>query len=379
LSLRFSVKRTDPERRTCQPISRCKRGNHFPNATQEGLHEDEALIALGKLKRELRQGDTSTSKSERTTVAAYATRWSEEKAERLRPGVAKLYGDVLSDFVLPHLGELYVDAVTRSDVERWVAWAERQTTRKGEPYAKATLQSWWRVLAALLRDAAAELRLPIDPTYRVRPPQSRVSNRREKRTLSVKQLGELLDLIKQYHSPDRYAAVHTLAYTGMRAGELAALHWEDVDEHRGVIRIQRSVWRGHVSPTKTSTPREVALTPQMADVLRRHRIWLVKSQRRGIEKGIVFPSKRGTYRVSSSLDKCMKEAARDAGIDVSVSAQVLRRTFNTLMVQAGVDRIVLRAQMGHCSEEMTERYAGISIQAKQAAVRQLVDLTEESK
>ena len=55
--------------------------------------------------------------------------------------------------------------------------------------------------------------------------------------------------------------------------------------------------------------------------------------------------------------------------------QVLRRTFNTLMVEAGVDRIVLRSQMGHCSEEMTERYAGVSVEAKLAAVRRLENLT----
>ena len=45
------------------------------------------------------------------------------------------------------------------------------------------------------------------------------------------------------------------------------------------------------------------------------------------------------------------------------------------MLQAGVDRIVLRSQMGHCSEEMTERYAGVSVEAKLAAVRRLENLT----
>jgi integrase len=65
-----------------------------------------------------------------------------------------------------------------------------------------------------------------------------------------------------------------------------------------------------------------------------------------------------------------------AKLAVRVPPQVLRRTFNTLMVQAGIDRIVLRSQMGHCSEQMPQRYSGIPIQAKELAVARLVELAQ---
>ena len=64
-------------------------------------------------------------------------------------------------------------------------------------------------------------------------------------------------------------------------------------------------------------------------------------------------------------------AAKAAGIQQAVTPQVLRRTFNTLIMLAGADRITLRAMMGHTSEEMTERYSGVSTEAKQAAVVRL--------
>jgi len=75
------------------------------------------------------------------------------------------------------------------------------------------------------------------------------------------------------------------------------------------------------------------------------------------------------------LHKPLALAASAASIEVKVTAQVLRRTFNTLMVHAGVDRIVLRSVMGHCTEAMTERYAGVGIPAKQAALQRLMALT----
>ena len=61
-------------------------------------------------------------------------------------------------------------------------------------------------------------------------------------------------------------------------------------------------------------------------------------------------------------------AAEAAKLDQVVSPQVLRRGFNTALLRAGVDRIVLRSILGHCSEEMTARYAGVDSADKKAAI-----------
>jgi integrase len=79
----------------------------------------------------------------------------------------------------------------------------------------------------------------------------------------------------------------------------------------------------------------------------------------------------GGYRGPESLHKPPREARRTAELERVVGPQVLRRTFNTLMLHAGVDRIVLRPQMGHCREEMTARYACVSVGAKRSAVERL--------
>ena len=340
--------------------------------------EEEAMAEFYRMKAELLKGKAAVAAEtgKRLTVTDYAEQWLEAKAARVRPSVILNYESALSRFILPHLGDLYVDTLTRADVERWVAWAERAAKPSGEPYAADTVGGWWRVLCQFLRDAAAELRLPVEPTYRVRPPRPRKAPKRERRTLSAEDLGSLLRSVAQF-TPDRYAEVYVLAYTGIRAGELFALKWEDVDEAAGCIHVRRSVWRDHVDATKTSDPRDVALLPAMAEVLRAHRRRMMAEQRPGLDKGWVFPSNRGTLRTPASLHKPLALAAEAARVGIKVTPQVLRRTFNTLMVRAGVDRIVLRSQMGHCSEEMTRRYAGIPVEDKQAAVRRLMESTEE--
>ena len=300
------------------------------------------------------------------TLAACKGPWLEGKRARLRVSTMEHLEDVLTKHVLPFLGGLRVAALSRSDIERWVTQAERSKMANGQPHARETINGWWRVVKQFVRDVAADQDVR-DPIIRVRPPRGPVTGRRERRTLSAEQLGRLLDAVSTV-APDRYAEIVILSHTGMRPGELYALTWSDIDEVGGRIIIERSHRRGVVAETKTGDPREVALTPTMAMLLRVHRQGMIAAQHPGLPSGLVFPSETGGFRGPESLLKPLATAAKRAGIDQRLGAQVLRRTLNTLLLLDGVDRIVLRSQMGHCSEEMTERYAGVSPEAKRAAV-----------
>lgn len=311
-----------------------------------------------------------------STLSDYAERWIELKAKRSRASRMQNLVDALAKWILPKLGHLPVEDITRRDVEQWVVWSERVTKPNGTGYSQATALTWWRILCAILRDATAEYRLTHDPTHRVRPPRRRGGVRRERRTLGSKQLEGMLDTVKRFF-PHRYPEVLCLALTGIRAGELYALRWSDIEFAERRILVRRSVWRGNVGPTKTVDPRVVPLHRRLAAVLHGHRAWMEMNEHRGLKRDLVFPSNTGGHRVSASLHKPLAYAAEHLGIDVRVTPQVLRRTFNTLLVMAGVDRIVQRSMMGHSSEQMTERYAGISIEAKHAALDQLLLENEE--
>jgi integrase len=306
----------------------------------------------------------------RDTLADYVERWVVAKAERVRPGTIDHYIDVLGRALLPVLGSMPIESITRADVDRWVAWAEAQESRSGRPYSTATLNSWWRVVAQVLRDASGDLMTP-DPTRRVSPPKSSVRGVRQSETLTPAQLAQLLATVKSTW-PIWYAEVYTLAFSGMRPSELYALRWDDIDEAQGVITISRSVVRGNVSATKTDAPREAGLHAQMAAVLKAHRARLMAAKHPGVAGGLVFPARSGRHRGTSALGKMLRLASRTAGLRVTVGPLMLRRTFNTLSVLGSVDRIVLRAQLGHTDEAMTERYAGVPASAKIAAVGTLI-------
>lgn len=209
---------------------------------------------------------------------------------------------------------------------------------------------------------------PGEVTLRVRPPESPVGPSREARTLTEVDLGRYLEAVQQY-SPDRYVEILLMGLTGMRPGEVYGLKWDCVDFEGERIIVKRGVSNGILTETtKTKAQRIVPIHPDLALALQEHRQRMIRDQHPGLATNLVFPSSRGKLRFPQSLAKVHALACDAAKIDIHVTPQVLRRTFNTLLVRAGVDRITLRAMMGHTTEQMTERYAGVALADKKAAV-----------
>lgn len=355
----------DPEDRTKQVAAR--------RTLDAGLTLAQASLQRDLLRDELRAQLAPADQAAaplRHTLASYTVSWIKGKADRLRPAVLKTYCTQLERHILPDLGDVYMDALVRADVEAWVARAERAERAEGVPYSRATVMGWWDVLRMVVRDAVADLQLPLDPTARVRGPQVRVPPKREQQTLSHEELHDLLRAVADYY-PQRYAEVITLAYTGMRAGELYGLKWEDFDARGERLTIQRSASHGsggEVGLPKTGVGRVVYAPPPVVAALEAHRTEQIVEQHPGLAAGWIFPSLTGGVRDGASLRAPLEIAAQAAKITQHVSPQVLRRTFNSLMVASGVDRITLRAQMGHSDEQMTARYAGVRHEVKKQEV-----------
>lgn len=72
----------------------------------------------------------------------------------------------------------------------------------------------------------------------------------------------------------------------------------------------------------------------------------------------MFPSTKGTPRYGSSIRKPMREVSEAIGL-IRFGLQVLRRTFNTLMVNRGVPEGVVHSMMGHASSGMTRLYQNV--------------------
>lgn len=328
----------------------------------------EAERTRDRLQSELEALATPTVDEPPTnTLFSWSVVWMKKKQMHRKASTLKTYREALVNHILPEVGHVPLEEFSRSMMDDFARTIERKTMSNGEPYSIATVKGWWRITKIMVQDAHAEGLLESDPMYRVQSPETQrvhieAGPKREQEVLDVHDLRTLCAAVRDLH-PHRYAEVATLAWTGMRPGEMYALEWSDIDFDRQEIRISKSVWNGIVGVPKTTHPRRVPMNDVVADALREQEL-----VERDFETELVFPSNTGTYRGQWSLTKIFRAVERNTDIGIKIGCQVIRRSFNTMLRTNGTHDNVIRAIMGHATPSMTYRYDGVPNEDKLAAV-----------
>ena len=359
----------------------------------EGVSAQHAAQERTKLIEEISK---PVEKAQKVRVGDFARSWIESKALRLDSTTIKTYVDALERHILPALGDYYYDVLTSQDVQKWIdgaimrGWSTEKRHSRGKAskatskkvrraYSRASILVWFRCFRTMTRDAMVALGLPRDPTLRVSLPEATIEND-EANALTPDQLAAFLDAFRDGY-PHHFPMVVLLAYTGLRFCHASALRWDDWDEQSGVIRVQRKQVRGIEGPVtrKKRAPKEYPVGPELADVLRQHRRYMVEKQVPGLEKGYMFPSATGTLRAPSSLNKAWEVCLAKAGIEKRFTVHGLRYTFTDLVRLANVDAVVRRALTGHVTEEMQRHYSTVGMDEKRAAVAGVLRLVPLSR
>jgi hypothetical protein len=196
-----------------------QRARHFPT-----LREARAFKA--QVEAELAQGRyVDGHAASRTLFRDQAAAWLAGRTVEV--ATAARDESVLRVHVLPRWGGLPLSRIDHLAVQRWVAELGRQL-------APATVRECYRVLALIRRSAVQARLLSHSPCDGVRLPARRRQD--EPVTLSREEVAaKLLPEI-----PERFGTlVATAAYTGLRWGECAGLHWSSVDLDRRRLRVVR--------------------------------------------------------------------------------------------------------------------------------------------
>ena len=145
-------------------------------------------------------------------------------------------------------------------------------------------------------------------------------------------------------------------YTGMRVGEISALKWEDVKEdyihiNRSQIKFKdengKSKYDIRNSPKTDTGIRDVVIIPELRMVLRRLR--LINSFTE-----YVF-EKNGTFMSVHAFTMILYRVCEELNIQKR-GMHVLRKTYATRLINAGVDESIIINQMGHTDFRTTKNY-----------------------
>jgi integrase len=243
--------------------------------TVDGSFEDaKALRAelVGKVRKGARVAPS------RLTFSDYADEWI--AGLDLRPRTIEGYRYRLERHLRPRFGRRKLAEITTDDVARMVA----ELKRAG--YAGWTVNSVLTALSPMMRRAERRGLIAANPVRGLERGERATVENGEKRILDEAELGKLLAGKSSYR-----VLIALLAFSGLRLGEALGLVWDDVDFEQGFIHVrgQLSRKRERVVEKTAGSRREVVLVPQLAKILREHRM----ASRFKASTDFVFPAPDG--------------------------------------------------------------------------------------
>jgi integrase len=131
---------------------------------------------------------------------------------------------------------------------------------------------------------------------------------------------------------------------GLRASELVALRWEQVEYSRAVLHVRR---------VKGGTPSVHPLTGEELRALRR-------LQRESATSPFVFVSERGAPFTTAGFARMMERAGIVASLGLKVHPHMLRHACGFALANAGHDTRALQAYLGHKNIQHTVRYTELA-------------------
>ena len=192
-----------------------------------------------------------------TVFADVASAWELKRLPHLKESSQYATPKLLAKHIRPYFDAMPIDQIRTGIVNDWLD----TVSQKGlEP---KTVHNLYKLFRAIVNWHAQQN----DEQPRKFYPNLPVVSQAEQRWFTPEESRRIIEAASgQYKTLFRLAA-----FSGLRFGELAGLHVEDVDFARGVIRVRRSVWRGQeVSPKTAKGYRDVWIDSATVAVIRSH-------------------------------------------------------------------------------------------------------------
>lgn len=271
-------------------------------------------LGTHKTRREAKDAErkfqTKQQPAREETCDSFASRWL-ENYPRPAPGTARAYASAAGRFGREFKG------VRLSDMDRL----------RAREWALDAPASVVAVVRAMFTDALNDGLVLTNPFAALRLSRSR--GRKDIVALTEQELSRLA--AKAPH--EEFGSLILVAgYTGMRAGELCALEWGDIDGT--TIRVSRALDRtGHTGPPKNGQSRTIVCPPRAREAL--------SNVSRSLGDNLVFHSPSGKQLSVGTINYFMRSMGRP------IQFHELRHACATILLERGVGHADVALQLGH--------------------------------
>lgn len=292
-------------------------------------------------------------------LEAYVSEWLDTLIAK--PGTKKRYASICRHHILPELAQLELEAIDLRVLKRYFAKkAGLALSDSTIAYAAAVLRM---ILSSAVEDGLLEHNTA-EPWIRKMKLTKKAQNSTRSRikALTLEELRRLLE--QAWKEPRYYYPIATLAWSGIRLGELRALTAQDCDLRARQMHITKTVPAGagaKEQTPKSGTARSVELPTALVSDLDR---WILEIRPALVRKwGLTRPppplffSELGNRLCARSFARVFDRIVAAAGLPRH-SPHDLRHTYASLQLQRGESLQFVSHQLGHSSIAFTHAVYG---------------------
>jgi integrase len=262
-----------------------------------------------------------------------------------KPGPVATMEGHLAKHILPRFGQVPVEAIDEAGVQEFVADLKRASFERRKP--DGTRIKTYRLSRKTILNIVGVVKLVLGRrVWMTWELDLGKPNRPKQRYFTQEQLRQIIET-----APGDYRVLFALlAGTGMRIGEAAGLHLNDLDLDNGVIYVRRSVWNGlELEPKTENAVREIDIDSTLVTLLRGH---LGESRRTR-----VFEARNGSPLSAGNIrNRVLHPLLAKLGI-AKAGLHAFRHSRVTMLRKNGTPADLQKQWIGHSSLRTTDRYS----------------------
>jgi len=340
--------------------------------------QEEALDKMYKYKLEIKRSGCSIELKRTEKTIAILAKEIEDSKYRMGKTKANAYNTNMSTLerIKKHkFANIPIEKVTKKQIEDFL--------QEERVKSNSTIKKDYRMLKYVYEYANYKLYLVknlFEGIDRIEKPKS-LKEDKDVVALTIIEQNQLEDYLES-HSSSYKNIILLCLYTGMRIGEVLALNYnEDIDLDNKMIKVTKNLTKDRnkktiIGPTKTkSGKRNIEINELTEDII-------IDSLNNKIENKnkVLFCQANKKLYVDNTINSAFKRICKNAGITKPVNTHMLRHTFATRCIEAGVDLPVLQKLMGHANIETTiNTYGDIYNYYKQKETQKVIDYLKRER
>lgn len=288
-------------------------------------------------------------RSSKPTFKEVADLWLESYETTVKPTTYQNTKNYLEAIVENHFKDIRIESVS-------VAMMQKIVIELSKKYV--TYLNYLSIINRVFKYAVHLDIVQTNPVDRIiRPKQQKP--RKEKIALTKEELNKFLTLAKNDARPVLYTAWHTLAYTGLRRGELLGLEWSDIDFKNKTVSVSKTLVtiNGKLStqsPKTKRSARTISLDDSTVQILKD---WKLEQKKLFFKYGVksknivITNTKGGYFDFAHFRDELRYFLGKHKLKQFSVHS--LRHTHASLLFEAGIEPKTISDRLGHSNIQTT--------------------------